>query len=215
MLRPQLCLFLYNRAAHHTSFAYFPETHPTRAPTTTACQPFSAVATHSKVEPSLAAVIRSYCVPLPTRIHPPQTHSGRKTTADMRSVISVQPHRRRVLARHDPFRQLRLDSFPISSEKISTELRHLGEQHIASPIFRFVGNVQYFRWLLIWMRRFDVLGCHLVLFHFYGSSCVLAACPCRMKNDSVLHLRSPLTFLCRQGKIPCCRALTAFIIAYL
>ena len=51
-----------------TSFEYFPETQPTRPFTTTACQPFSAVATHLKVEPSLVAVMRSYCVPLPTRM---------------------------------------------------------------------------------------------------------------------------------------------------
>ena len=114
-----------------------------------------------------------------------------------------------------PFRQFSLNLFPISAEKPGAELRHLGKQHIAGSIFRFVGNVQYFHWLLIWMRGFDVLGCHLVLFHFYGSSCVLAACPCRMKNDSVLHLRSPLTFLCRQGRISRCRAITAFIITYL
>ena len=75
----------------------------------------------------------------------------------MRGGGVVQSHRRRVLTRHDSFRQIRLDSFPISSEKPGAELRHLGKQHIAGPIFRFVGNVQYFRWLLIWMRRFGVL----------------------------------------------------------
>lgn len=39
---------------------YFPDTHPTQLLTTTACQPFSAVAAHSKVSPSLAAVMRLY-----------------------------------------------------------------------------------------------------------------------------------------------------------
>ena len=44
------------------------ETQPTRPPTMTACQPFSAVATHSNEVPSFAAVMRSYCVPLPMRM---------------------------------------------------------------------------------------------------------------------------------------------------
>ena len=42
---------------------YLPDTQPTQPLTTTACQPFSAVATHSKVSPFLAAVMRLYCVP--------------------------------------------------------------------------------------------------------------------------------------------------------
>ena len=47
---------------------YLPDTQPTQPLTTTACQPFSAVATHSKVSPFLAAVMRLYCVPLPVRM---------------------------------------------------------------------------------------------------------------------------------------------------
>ena len=69
----------------------------------------------------------------------------------------VQSHRRCILARHDPFRQFSLEPFPISAEKPGVELRHLGKQHIAGLLPCFVGNVQYFRWLLIWMRRFGVL----------------------------------------------------------
>ena len=59
---------MHYKGFDQTSFEYFPETQPTRPFTTMACQPFSAVATHSKVEPFLAEVIRSYCVPLPTRM---------------------------------------------------------------------------------------------------------------------------------------------------
>ena len=47
---------------------YFPDTQPTQPLTTTACQPFSAVATHAKVSPFFAAVMRLYCVPLPVRM---------------------------------------------------------------------------------------------------------------------------------------------------
>ena len=62
--RPVVCY----KGCDQTSFEYFPETQPTRPPTMTACQPFSAVATHSNEVPSFAAVIRPYCVPLPTRM---------------------------------------------------------------------------------------------------------------------------------------------------
>ena len=47
---------------------YFPDTQPTQPLITTACQPFPAVATHAKVSPFFAAVMRLYCVPLPVRM---------------------------------------------------------------------------------------------------------------------------------------------------
>ena len=53
---------------HYSITEYFPDTQPTRALTTTACQPFSAVATHSREAPFCTAVMRSYCVPLPARM---------------------------------------------------------------------------------------------------------------------------------------------------
>ena len=45
-----------------------PDTQPTCPLTTTACQPFFAVATHSKEAPLLAAVMRLYFVSLPARM---------------------------------------------------------------------------------------------------------------------------------------------------
>ena len=70
---------------------YLPDTQPTQPLTTTACQPFSAVATHSKVSPFLAAVMRLYCVPLPVRmLTVPLTQEIEQARAAIRAAVLAQ-----------------------------------------------------------------------------------------------------------------------------
>ena len=55
------------RDAAYAIFEYPPDTQPTCPLTTIACQPFSAVAIHSKIAPSFTEVMRLYLVSLPQR----------------------------------------------------------------------------------------------------------------------------------------------------